>query len=161
MQEAGPISNLSFHNPVFVAFCICASVMVLKTQAMSWLTVWRMMRIRGGFRSPEDLQRTLLNPRPNPQQLRPAEPVERIRRIQHNDLESVPFFLVIGLLFVCTSPPVPLARWLFYGYVVSRIGHFAAYLSGQTHDVRALLWTPGSLIILYMAIRVLAVATGL
>ena len=32
MQEAGPISNLSFHNPVFVAFCICASVMVLRVR---------------------------------------------------------------------------------------------------------------------------------
>jgi hypothetical protein len=29
--------------------------MILKAVSMSWLTVARMMQVRGGFRSPEDL----------------------------------------------------------------------------------------------------------
>ena len=45
---------------------------------------------------------------------------------------------------------------LFYGYAVSRLVHFAAYLTGQVHDVRAILWSIGSLIIVFMAIAVLA-----
>ena len=48
-----------------------------------------------------------------------------------------------------------LARGLFFGYVVTRLLHFAAYLTARTHDTRAMLWTPGSLIIVYMAGRVL------
>lgn len=134
--------------------------MILKAQAMAWLTVWRMMRFRAGFRSPEDVRRTPLNPHPDPIQLAPDDRVERIRRIQQNDLESVPYFLAVGLLFVLTKPSLLLAQWLFYGYVVTRLVHFAAYLTGQIHDLRAALWTPGSLIVIYMAVRTLLAGLG-
>jgi glutathione S-transferase len=109
-----------------------------------------MMQVKGGFRSPEDLRKTPLNPDPDPSQLQPNERVERIRRIQMNDLENLPYFLIAGLLFVLAQPPLLLAQWLLYGYVVSRLAHFAAYLSAQTHDVRATLWTIGSLILIFM-----------
>jgi len=152
------IEQLSLQNPIFTAYVVAASVMILKAQAMSWLTVWRMMRARGGFRSPEDLRQTPLNPRPDPQQLVPNERVERVRRIQQNDLESIPYFLVAGLLFVLTRPSPLLAELLFYGYVVTRLVHFVAYLTSRTHDVRAALWTPGSLIVMYMAAATLLAA---
>ena len=147
---------LSFDNPVFVAFAISAGVMVLKAVAMSWLTVVRMMWLQAGFRSPEDIRKTLLNPAPDPRQLLPDERIERIRRIQQNDLENLPFFFVAGALYVLTGPPPLLAEWLFYGYAVSRLLHFAAYFTAQTHDVRATLWTVGSLIIVFMTATVLA-----
>jgi glutathione S-transferase len=151
---------LSFDNPVFVAYAIAAAVMVLKAVAMSWLTVARMMWFHSGFRSPEDLRKTLLNPTPDPSQLLPDERVERIRRIQQNDLENLPFFFVSGALYVMTSPPLGLAEWLFYGYAISRLLHFAAYLTGQIHDVRATLWTIGSLIIVFMTLAAIARAVG-
>jgi glutathione S-transferase len=150
------MSFLSFENPVFTAFAISAAIMVLKVVAMSWLTVVRMMQVKGGFRSPEDLRKTPLNPAPDPKQLLPNEHVERIRRIQQNDLENLPFFFVAGALYVLTDPPLVLAQWLFYGYAASRLLHFAAYISGQIHDIRATLWTVGSLIIVFMAVMVLA-----
>src|SRR5206468_1984233 len=90
--EGAPIDPLVLQNPVFATYALAASIMVLKAQAMAWLTVWRMMRVNGGFRSPEDLRRTRLNPNPTPGQLEPDERVERIRRIQQNDLESIPYF---------------------------------------------------------------------
>ena len=71
---------------------------------MSWLTVLRMAQARGGFRSPEDVRKTRLNPDPNPAQLQPNERVDRIRRIQLNDLENLPYFLVAGLLYVFCDP---------------------------------------------------------
>jgi glutathione S-transferase len=147
-------------DPVFAAYAIAASIMVLKALAMSWLTVWRMMRVNGGFRAPEDLRRTPLNPRPAPDQLEPNESVERIRRIQLNDLESIPYFLLIGWLFTLTGPPLLAARLLFFGYVATRLAHFVAYLTGHSHDVRAALWTPGSLILIYMAVRTLLAGFG-
>jgi glutathione S-transferase len=151
---------LSLSNPVFATYVIAASVMLLKGIAMSWLTVIRMMQVKGGFRAPEDLRRTALNPDPNPVQLAPSEPVERIRRIQQNDLENLPYFFIAGLLYVFSQPDPTVARWLFYGYVATRMGHFVAYLTAQTHDLRATLWTPGSLILIYMAIRGLAAGLG-
>lgn len=90
-------------------------LVVLKAVAMSWLTVWRMMAVGGGYRSPEDAKRTPLNPEPRPGQLEPDERVERIRRIQLNDLENLPFFFMAGFLYVLSSPSAMLAHWLFYG----------------------------------------------
>ena len=63
-----------------------------------------------------------------------------------------------GFLFVLTEPSLLLARIMLYGYVISRLAHFAAYLTAQIHDVRATLWTIGSLILIYMTGRTLLVA---
>jgi len=152
------MDSLSLQDPLFATYAIAASLMILKAVGMSWLTVVRMMQAKGGFRSPEDLRKTPLNPEPNAKQLEPDERVERIRRIHLNDLENLPFFLAAGFLYVLTSPPLLLAQVLLYGYVVSRFLHFAAYLSARTHDTRATLWTVGSLIIVFMTCRVLVAA---
>lgn len=149
---------LSLENPVFASYVIAAAIMILKVASMSWLTVFRMTQVKGGYRAPEDLKKTLLNPAPDVQQLQPNEAVERVRRIHLNDLENVPFFLAAGFLFVLTGPSLLLAQALFYGYAATRLLHFAAYFTGQTHDLRAALWTPGSLIIVYMAAHALVTA---
>ncbi len=154
------MDKLSLHDPLFATYAVAASLMILKGVAMSWLTVVRMMQEKGGFRSPEDIKKTPLNPEPDPAQLAPNDRVERIRRIQMNDLENLPYFLVAGFLYVLTGPPLVLAQWLLYGYVVTRLAHFAAYFTGQIHDVRAALWTPGSLILIFMAGRTLLAALG-
>jgi glutathione S-transferase len=154
------MDRLSFQDPVFATYVIAATVMILKAVGMSWLTVVRMMQVKGGFRSPEDLRKTPLNPVPDPKQLEPNERVERIRRIQMNDLENLPFFLVAGFLYVLTEPSLMLARVLFYGYVASRLLHFAAYFTAQTHDMRATFWTVGSLILIFMTLRTLLAAFG-
>jgi glutathione S-transferase len=155
------MDKITLQNPVFVIYAIAASLMILKAVAMSWLTVVRMLQENGGFRSPEDIRKTPLNPEPDPKQLQPNERVERIRRIQLNDLENLPFFLVAGLLFVLTDPSLNFARWMLYGYVVSRLLHFGAYITAQTHEVRATFWTVGSLILIYMACHTLVVALRL
>jgi glutathione S-transferase len=126
------MDRLSLQNPVFVTYVIAATIMILKVVSMSWLTVVRMTQAKGGFRSPEDIRKTPLNPDPNPKQLEPNERVERIRRIMLNDLENVPFFLFAGLLFVLTGPSLTLTRCLLYGYVVSRLLHFVAYFTART-----------------------------
>ncbi|MGY4286317.1 putative MAPEG superfamily protein [Bradyrhizobium sp. LM2.7] len=97
--------------------------------------------VQGGYRSPEDIRKTPLNPAPDPAQLLPNEDVERIRRIQMNDLENLPYFLVAGFLYILTQPSLRLAQWLLYGYVASRLLHFVAYLTGQIHDIRAITWS--------------------
>lgn len=154
------MDKLSLQNPLFATYAIAASLMILKAVSMSWLTVVRMLQVNGGFRSPEDIRKTALNPEPNPGQLEPNERVDRIRRIQLNDLENLPFFLVAGFLYVLTEPSLLLARGLLYGYVGSRLLHFAAYATAQTHDTRATLWTIGSVILIFMTCRTLLAALG-
>lgn len=150
-SEGNQLDQLTLSNPVFATYAIAAGIMLLKGVAMSWLTVVRMVTENAGMLNPEDLRKTPLNKSPDPSQLLPNDRVDRIRRIQHNDLENLPYFFVAGLLYVTTAPPLWLAQVLFYGYVATRLAHFAAYFTAQTHDLRAALWTPGSLIIIYLA----------
>lgn len=151
---------IDLKDPVFATYVIAATLMILKVVAMSWLQVVQMMRVKGGMRSPEDLKKTPFNPSPNPDQLKPNDSVDRFRRIQLNDLENVPFFLATGFFFTLTGPSLIEAQWLFYGYAVSRLLHFFAYATAQLHEVRATFWTIGSLIIVYMSVRVLMAAFG-
>ncbi|MET3910491.1 glutathione S-transferase [Bradyrhizobium sp. S3.3.6] len=154
------MDGISLHDPLFATYVVAASLMILKAVAMSWLTVFRMVRAQGGYRSPEDIRKTPLNPAPDPAQLLPNEGVERIRRIQMNDVENLPYFLVAGFLYVLTQPSLLLAQWLLYGYVASRLLHFLAYFTAQIHDIRATLWTIGSLILVFMTVRTLLAALG-
>ena len=72
------MDKLSLQNPLFATYVIAATLMILKVIAMAWLTVVRMTQAKGGFRSPEDLKLTPLNPEPNPAQLAPKERVVSI-----------------------------------------------------------------------------------
>jgi glutathione S-transferase len=154
------MERIDLANPVFAAYAAAACLMVLKTVAMAWATVWKMMRVKGGYRAPEDARKTPLNPAPRAGQTDPDERVERFRRIHQNDLENVPFFLAAGFLYVLTDPAHWLAQTLFYGYAASRFLHFWAYATAKSHDLRATFWTIGVLIIMFMAARTLAAVWG-
>lgn len=142
---------LSLKNPVFHTYVLAASIMVLKLMLQPWMTVVRMMKVRSGFRSPEDAKKTPLNPNPQPAQLEVNEYVDRSRRMNLNDLESIPGFLAAGFLLVLADPPLLLAQILIWTYVASRAAHFVAYVTAQIHDVRAFCWTWGSLSVIAMA----------
>ncbi len=149
------IALLSLDNPVFEIYLIAASIMILKLMLQPWMTVIRMMKVGGGFRSPEDIKKTPLNPNPQPDQLDINEYVDRSRRLNLNDLESIPGFLVAGFLFVLVGPPLLLAQVLIWTYVASRAAHFIAYTTAQIHDIRAFCWTWSSLAVIAMAIYTL------
>ena len=53
------MDKLSLQNHVFATYAIAATIMILKAAAMSWLAVARMTEVKGGFRSPEDIRKTL------------------------------------------------------------------------------------------------------
>jgi len=146
------IAVLSVENPVFQTYLIAASIMILKLMLQPWMTVFRMMKVGGGFRSPEDLKKTPLNPNPQPEQLQPNEYVDRSRRLNLNDLESIPGFLAAGFLLVLVEPPLLLAQVLIWTYVASRAAHFVAYVTAQIHDIRAFCWTWSSISVIAMAV---------
>ena len=143
---------LSLENPVFQTYAMAASIMILKLMLQPWMTVVRMTKAGGGFRSPEDARKSPLNPNPEPGQLAVNEYVDRSRRINLNDLESIPGFLAAGLLLVLSQPPLLLAQVLIWTYVASRAVHFVAYVTAQLHDIRAFCWTWGSLSVIAMAV---------
>jgi len=146
---------LSLDNPVFHTYVIAAAIMILKLMIQPWITVGRMMKVHAGFRSPEDLKKSPLNPVPVEGQTDIHEYVDRSRRINLNDLESIPGFLAAGFLFVLVGPPVLLAKVLIWTYVGARAAHFIAYSTAQLHDIRATLWTFSSIVVIVMAAYVL------
>ena len=102
------MAGLSLENPVVVTYLIASAIMVLKVMGQGWITVYRMLKVGGGYASPEDLQRGMINTSPDPSQLEVDEYVDRSRRMHRNDLENIPAFWIAGLLFVAVSP----ALWL-------------------------------------------------
>ena len=147
--------RLSLENPVFVTYMIASAIMVLKLMGQGWITVYRMLKVSAGYASPEDLQQGLINTSPDPSQLEVNEYVDRSRRMHRNDLENTPAFWIAGLLFVAVNPAVWLAQVLMYGFVAARLGHFWAYATKQTHEIRATFYSIGSLIVIYMACHAL------
>jgi len=146
---------LTFDNPVFRWYAAAAAIMIVKMMSQAWITVFRMIKVDGGLRYPEDVQKGPANPNPRPDQLMPNEYVERSRRMNQNDTENVPLFLAAGLIYVCTAPGIVTAACLFSAYVLSRLAHFYVLLSARSHELRATFWTVGSVIIYFMAGAVL------
>jgi uncharacterized MAPEG superfamily protein len=152
------MSLLSMENPVFVAYAIAAALMILKLMAQGWVTVVLMIRRDAGLLNPEDLRATVFNPDPRPEQLDLHPQVERSRRMQRNDLESIPGFLAAGLLFVTTAPPYWIAVLLFALFVLGRLAHTWAYATAKDHEIRAAFFSVGSILVILMALLVLAAA---
>jgi len=149
------MSLLTFDNPVFCTYAIAAALMIVKMMSQGWITVFRMIKIGGGYRYEEDARRSPANPHPSPEQLLPNEYVERSRRMHGNDVENIPLFLAAGLLYVCTAPSGIVSFWVFAAYVLSRLAHFYVLLTARSHESRASLWTIGSVAIYFMAAMVL------
>lgn len=146
---------LGLDSPVFHTYLLAAGIMLLKLMLQPWMTVYRMLKINGGFRNPEDMKKTPVNPDPNPQQTETNEYVERSRRMNLNDLESIPGFLVAGFLFALLNPPQLFAQIVIWTYVAARALHFVAYATAQIHDIRATFWTFSSLPVITMAVYIL------
>lgn len=154
-------ATLSLENPVFWTYTLAASIMLLKLMLQPWMTVARMMTVSAGFRNPEDAKKSPANPNPRPGQLEPNEYVERSRRLNLNDLENIPAFLVAGLLFVLADPPLLLAQVLMWTFVAARAAHFLAYATAQLHDIRATFWSIGSISALAMVAYTIARALSM
>lgn len=149
------MSAYTIENPVFVTWIIATALTVLKVMGQGWMTVYRMMKVGGGYAAPEDLRRGLINKAPDPKQLEVNDYVDRSRRMHRNDLENIPAFWAAGLVFVAAAPPLWLAQVLMYGFVAARAAHAVAYGTAQSHEVRATFYTVGSLIVMAMAVYAL------
>jgi uncharacterized MAPEG superfamily protein len=126
--------------------------------AQGWITVALMMRTDAGLLNPEDLRPTVANRNPRPEQLEPQPAVERSRRMQRNDLESIPAFLAAGLLLITAAPPYWIAVLLFGLFVLARLAHSLSYATAQNHEVRATFFSVGSIAVILMALWVLVAA---
>jgi len=143
----GQLFNLS--NPVFVNYAFYGSVVALKLLAMGPLTSVKRMAL-GVFANPEDAKgfgakKTILD----------NESVERVRRNHLNDLENIPVFLLLGLLYVATQPSPTTALWHFRVFVASRFIHTLVYQLAVPQPSRALAFAVGLFTCISMGVQIL------
>ncbi|KAL8625940.1 hypothetical protein ACOMHN_012532 [Nucella lapillus] len=147
---AGGSSAVSLENPVFKAFVTYAVIVLAKTMLMALLTAASRFRNKA-FANAEDA--SALKDREGGR-LRPVlnnPNVERVRRCHLNDLENVIPFILIGLLYVTTSPPLFSALLHFRLFTGARLLHTVVYLLSVPQPARALTFFVGFLATLSMA----------
>ncbi|XP_072386226.1 microsomal glutathione S-transferase 1-like [Diabrotica undecimpunctata] len=144
-QAVNSSSALSLDNEVLRSLLFYCSILVLKMMFMSILTASKRIKHKA-FANPEDAKPQHVKPQVN-------ENVERVRRAHLNDVENVPLFFVIGLIYTLTNPAVYFAKTLFLAYTLARIGHTIVYaVVPIPQPARALCWMVGYGITGYMGV---------
>jgi len=143
--------ELSLSNPVFAHYAFYGTVVLTKMMAMSLLTATKRLS-KGIFANPEDLPLGVQKPKSVSLN---DERVERVRRNHLNDVENIPAFLLLGLLYVTTAPSVTAALWHFRVFTAARLLHTVAYQLPLPQPTRALTFGAGLAVCVSMAYQVL------
>ncbi|KAL1513113.1 hypothetical protein ABEB36_002575 [Hypothenemus hampei] len=133
-------------QPVFRTYVFYVAILSLKLLAMSVLTSIQRFK-HSAFANPEDAGPRKLKVNVN-------ENVERVRRAHLNDLENIPIFFVVALIYLTTNPPVFLATMLIRLFTISRFIHSFVYaVVVLPQPSRALSFAVGYFITGYMAVN--------
>jgi len=138
-------------DPAFRTFAICSAILVLKMLGVSFYTATQ-RRTSGGYTNPEDTafadEGVIASEVENPA-------VARALRLHRNDMENIPLFFAIGLIYVLLGASAFGAAVYFWSFTISRVLHSFAYARGM-QPARALLWAFGTLCLIGMSFSVLA-----
>lgn len=140
MQEL--INNEAFHS-----YAVCSALLAIKMLFTGNYTTIQRMRNKG-YVNEEDA-------RSFGGTAAPAEhpAVAHALRIQRNDLENIPLFFAIGLIFVLNGASAHAAWWYSWTFTFSRLAHWLAYLN-HLQPWRAIFYFVGYLCILGMAVQI-------
>ena len=139
-------------SDAFQTYAICAAILVIK---MFLSATWTGMQRRSaqGYVNPEDAAFVGKEGTQSSEQEAPA--VARALRIQRNDLENIPAFWIIGLLYVLSGASAFGAAIYFWTFTLARIAHTLVYIR-HMQPVRAILWFIGVACIVGMGVQVIA-----
>lgn len=135
-------------SPAFRTYAVCSAILGIKMLLTGNYTTLMRLRHRA-FVNPED---AAAFGGTQSEQENPA--VAHALRIQRNDLENIPVFWAVGLVFVLSGASASAAWWYCWTFTIARLVHWAAYLS-HVQPWRALTYFVGYLAILGMAIQIL------
>lgn len=145
-----PIFALRIDQTAFATYALCSALLALKMLGSAVYTASQRGRV-GGYVNPEDTRfgtgEVEASEVEKPQ-------VARALRMQRNDLENIPMFWVVGLLYVLGGASALGAAVYCWTYTLSRLAHTVAYARGM-QPARALLWGLGVLCILGMSVQVI------
>ena len=135
-------------NPAFQSFAVCSAILAIKMLLTGNYTTVQRMRNKG-FVNAEDARSFGGTPS---EQEHPA--VAHALRIQRNDLENIPLFFAIGLIFVLNGASPTAAWWYSWTFTIARLVHWVAYLN-HLQPWRAICYFVGYLCILGMAAQII------
>lgn len=137
--------------PALPAFALTLVALFLKTSLTSLLQVAGRFRART-FTRPEDAALVGLRPRPEE-----APFVQRCASVWRNDVENLPLFIALALVYVLLGAPPDAAALLFGLYVVLRYAHTVVFMLGL-QPWRALLYLAGMAVCWLIAAQVVVIA---
>lgn len=151
-------SNLySLDNEVFRAYLTYAVLVTLKMFCLAMFTSF--VRItQKSFANKEDFGMGYPAEKAKERIAKGNDTVDRIKRCHLNDLENIPAFLVIGLLYVAIDPVASSAIMHFRVFAAARFFHNVAYLLPLPQPSRALGFGTGLCTTVSMGIQILRAA---
>ncbi len=143
--------NLLSGNEAFQTYALCSAILVIKMFLSAAYTATRRRKTQG-FVNPEDAatfgsKGTEAGPTEQPE-------VARALRIQRNDLENIPVFFAIALVYVLSGASGFGAAAYCWTFTIARLAHTAAYM-GEMQPARTLFFSIGALANLGMAVNVI------
>jgi uncharacterized MAPEG superfamily protein len=137
-------------DPAFRTFAICSAILVLKMIGVSFYTATQ-RRKSSGYSNPEDT--SFADEGVTASEVENAG-VARALRIHRNDMENIPLFFAIGLVYVLLGASAFGASMYFWGFTICRVLHTITYARGM-QPARAILWGLGTLCLIGMSVGVL------
>jgi len=131
-------------DPTFRVFAVCAAILVFKMALTGSMTGFMRLR-RGAYITAEDYAFMGKTAAP------PDEAVERLRRVHLNDLENIVPFLILGHVYVLSSPSVGLAVTLFIIFTAARLVHSITYLA-SLQPWRSIAFEVGQITLVVMTV---------
>merc|ERR1739838_258786 len=123
--------SLSLDNPTFSLLLKCGAILgvncILKAPLTGYYRVTRQSLLNredaiGVIKSTDEEKIK--------KAMAPNEEVERVARAHRNDLENIPIFMILALLYVTTNPDPDMAKYHFMGFTAARLGYSISYLCG-------------------------------
>ncbi len=138
-------------NPAFRTYAFCSAILALKMLYSSVYTGTTRSKHKG-FINPEDA--ATFGP-PGATALPQESPeVAHALRIQRNDLEAIPIFFAIGLLFVLTGASPFGAKLFCWTFTLARLAHTYFY-QNHIQPGRAISFVVATSATVLMALRIL------
>ncbi len=140
--------NELLNNAAFQTYATCSAILAIKMLLTGTYTSVQRMRTKS-FVNPEDAKAFQGN---FGEQEHPV--VAHALRIQRNDLENIPLFFVIGLIYVLDGASASAAAAYCWTFTIARLLHWIVYLN-HLQPWRAICYFVGYLSILGMAVQII------
>ncbi len=138
-------------NPAFRTYAFCTAILALKMVYSAVHTGLRRSKTRG-FINAEDAA-TFGPPGATASEQEPPE-VAHALRIQRNDLEAIPVFFAVGLVYVLTGASPFGAKFFCWTFTLARLAHTYCYMH-RIQPWRAVSFIVATSATVLMALRVL------